>query len=104
MRDSEEFKDKSMGMYNEKQERHVRNTGSKKVMKKRIRKEKLLGKTTDNLDVAVIPIAGISLLQSNAVSRAGSRKGTARVPPSFGRKSNNDTAYNNDGGDDNDFL
>jgi hypothetical protein len=73
VRDSEEFKDKSMGNYNEKQERQVRNTNSKRVLKKRIRKEKLLGKSTDNLDVAVIPIAGFTSQMANDPSRAGSR-------------------------------
>ena len=59
------------------------------MMKKKRRMEKVLGKSGDNLDVAVIPVKGTlaSRVASRAVSRSQSRPGSGRIPPSFGRKS-----------------
>jgi len=54
-RDSEEFRDTNLGFYNKKKEKEVKEKSKKRPMKKK-RIEKLLGKSTDNLDVAVIPI------------------------------------------------
>lgn len=69
LRDSEDFKDKSMGKYNEKVEKQVKNILPPKMSKKKRqqiqkqiqrkeKRDKVLGKGEDNLDVSVVPVAG----------------------------------------------